>query len=234
MSSDVITVEIDRLTPHPQNARIHDIPKITRSLERFGLMKFPIVQKSTGHIIAGHGTVEAAKSLGWKTIKIQLIDVDDETALGYLVADNATSDASSYDKGKLLGILGSALSLDGLGFDEDDIEAMNEEVSGQAAKKSSKRKVEALDIEDKEAEPDSDGDSAATPMREIPLRMPADQIQEFSQKVLDLQKMWGSRTLIDVVGRAVKETHERWQAQEAGSSKQGSAAGIPEFVASNF
>lgn len=227
---NVMTVEIDRLKPHPQNARTHDVPKIMRSLERFGLVKFPVVQRSTGYIVAGHGTIEAATKLGWKTIKIQVIDVDDDTALGYLIADNATSDASSYDKGKLLNVLQSALSLEGLGFDEEDIEALNEEVSGKKAEKK-RAPAAAIDLEDKESE---SSDSGTEPMREIPLRMPASKIQEFSKMVLDLQKTWGSRTLIEVVGRAVKETHERWQAQEAGRSRGSSAAGLPEFVGTEF
>jgi ParB-like chromosome segregation protein Spo0J len=218
MSENVITVSIDALKPHPKNARTHDIPKIQRSLERFGQMKFPVVQKSSGCIIAGHGTVEAAKRLGWTTIKIQVVDVDDDTALGYLIADNATSDSSSYDKSKLLDVLGSALSLEGLGFDEEDIEALREDVDGKKeSKRSAKTAAPAIEVEDREAS--SEGSSGSEPMREIPLLMTSTQIQEFSKQVLDLQRLWGSRTVVEVVSRAVSETHGRWQAQEAGKVK---------------
>jgi ParB-like chromosome segregation protein Spo0J len=231
--SDVIEVNISDLQPHPQNARTHDIPKIMRSLERFGLVKFPIVQRSSGRIIAGHGTVEAAKKLGWTRVKIQLIDVDDDTALGYLIADNSASDKSGYDKGKLVDLLGSALSLEGLGFDEDDIEALREEVSG---KKESKRKAPAadIDIESKEAESSDDGSSgsASEPMREIPLRMTSSELKTFSDQIRDLQRLWGSRTLVEVVSRAVLETHQRYQAQEVGA--RGSAAAAPDLIGTEF
>jgi ParB-like chromosome segregation protein Spo0J len=211
---NVITVEISKLTPHPQNARVHDIPKIMRSLERFGLMKYPIVQKSTGHIIAGHGTIEAATRLGWKNVDVQVVDVDDETAKGYLVADNASSDSSTYDKGKLLDLLGSALSLEGLGFDEEDIAELKEEVSEKKTTPRKKTEVKETKTE--------------TPLREIPLKMPADQAQAFSSKVLDLQRVWGSRTLVEVVDRALSEAHERWKSQEASAPK------APEFAAVEF
>jgi hypothetical protein len=224
---NVVPVEISRLKPHPSNARTHDVPKIQRSLERFGQVNPIVVQKSTGYIIKGHGTVEAATRLKWSTIDVQIVDMDDDTALGYLIADNATSDSSGYDKRKLLGVLQSALSLEGLGFDEDDIEALNEDVNGKKETKKAKPSSESIkiEVEDKESESSK---SDAEPMREIPLRMPADQIQEFSKLILDLQRAWGARTLIEVVGRAVKETHDRWQAHEAGGAR-GSEAGLPEL-----
>jgi ParB-like chromosome segregation protein Spo0J len=231
--SDLIDVEIDALTEHPMNARQGDIPKIMRSLERFGQVKPVIVQKSSGYIVAGNHVTKAAKRLGWKTVRVQLLDVDDETALGYLVSDNAASDKSGYDKGKLVDLLGSALSLEGLGFDEDDIEALREEVSG---KKESKRKAPAadIDIESKEAESSDDGSSgsASEPMREIPLRMTSSELKTFSDQIRDLQRLWGSRTLVEVVNRAVLETHQRYQAQEVGA--RGSAAAAPDLIGTEF
>ena len=225
----IIVVEIDKLTPHPQNARIHDLPKIMRSLERFGQVKPIIVQRSTGYIVAGNGTTAAAARLGWKQVKVHVQDMDDETALAYLVADNATSDGSSYDKGKLLDVLRSALSLDGMGFDEADIESLNEDIHGKT-EKGGRKLTPALDIESRDADtPDAD-----EPMREIPLRMTAAAIQEFSRLVLDLQQAWGAHTLIEVVGRAVRETHTRWQASEQVSGKAGSAAGLPELADTGF
>jgi hypothetical protein len=232
VSKETLTVEIASLKPHPNNARTHDIPAIMRSLERFGQVGSSIiVQRSTGYIVKGHGTTEAAGRLGWKTVDIQLVDMDDDTARGYLLADNATSDKSGYDKGKLLGLLGEALTLEGTGFDENDVEALTEEVSGKTETKR-KYKTAASEAEDIDVESESkDADDAGPePMKEIPLRMPASQIQTFSQQVLDLQRTWGARTLIDVVGKAVAEAHERWQAQlGASNGKPGSQAGLPEL-----
>jgi hypothetical protein len=192
-----------------------------RSLERFGQVKPVIVQRSTGFIVAGNGTTAAAERLGWKQVKVHVQDMDDETALAYLVADNATSDGSSYDKGKLL---------DGMGFDEADIESLQEELQGKTEK--NRKTTPAIDIESRDTDDTGTGD--AEPMREIPLRMSAAAIQEFSRLVLDLQQAWGAHTLIEVVGRAVRETHTRWQASEQVSGKQGSAAGLPELAGTDF
>lgn len=234
--SEITTVEIDKLSEHPSNARKGDIPKIMRSLERFGQVKPIIVQRSTGYIVAGNHVTKAAMRLGWTTIQAVILDMDDDAAIGYLVSDNSASDSSAYDRGKLLDVLTNALSLEGLGFDEDDLEAMREEQNG---KKETKRKpassVEAIEIEDKEATSSDDSSAGTGPvtMREIPLRMPASDIQEFSKLILDLQRLWSSRTLVEVVSRAVSEAHGRWQAQEAGG-RGGSAQAIPEFVGTDF
>jgi ParB-like nuclease domain len=228
--SEIVEVPIDSLTEHPDNARSGDVPKIMRSLERFGLVKPVIVQRSTGYIVAGNHVTKAAKRLGWTTIKCVVQDMDDETARAYLIADNATSDGSTYDKGKLLGVLQSALSLDGMGFDEDDIESLNEEVHGKKEDTGRRASTPAIEIDDREA----DGAGEAEPMREIPLRMTAAAIQEFSRLVLDLQQAWGAHTLIEVVGRAVRETHERWRASESVTGKAGSADALPELAGTDF
>ncbi len=229
--SEIVNVPIDALTEHPDNARSGDVPKIMRSLERFGQVKPVIVQKSTGYIVAGNHVTKAAKRMGWTTIKAIIQDIDDETARAYLIADNAASDGSTYDKSKLLNVLKSALSLEGMGFDEADIESLSEEVSGKAESKGRKATASAspaLEIEDRESGGTTE---AAEPMRENPLRMNATAIQEFSRLVLDLQQAWGAHTLIEVVGRAVRETHTRWQASESVTGKVGSAAGLPELAA---
>lgn len=97
------TVAIADLRPDPDNARVHserNISAIGKSLSAFGQRK-PIVIAGTV-IVAGNGTVEAARRLGW----VDIIAVDypadriDE-ARAYAIADNRTGELSLWDNRRL-------------------------------------------------------------------------------------------------------------------------------------
>jgi ParB-like chromosome segregation protein Spo0J len=72
------------------------------SLERFSQYKPIVVQRSTGHILAGNHTYQAAKMSGWTHIAVVFKDCDDATALALMLADNRTSDLGVYDDALLL------------------------------------------------------------------------------------------------------------------------------------
>ena len=96
------TLEISQLIPDPNNARKHDqvnIKAIEHSLENFGQRK-PIVVSQTNLIVAGNGTVEAAKSIGWTQIEAVRIPSDwtDEQIKAFAIADNKTAELATWDK----------------------------------------------------------------------------------------------------------------------------------------
>jgi ParB-like chromosome segregation protein Spo0J len=234
--SELINADIESLKPHPDNARRGDVAAIMRSLERFGQQKPIVVQRSTGYVVAGNHTLEAAKRLGWKTIQAVVQDLDDESARQYLITDNATSDRSTYDRdkqSKLLTLEGAALNAAGI-ISDDEWEGIREELSGKR-EESGGRPTRSIEIETRDSEDDEagtgessgGGSSGRAPMREIPLRMPASQIEHFSAQVLDLQTLWDMRTLVDIVERAVDEAHQRWQAGVGVDRKAQSADALP-------
>ena len=58
--------------PEPANVRVRgdrNIETIAASLMRFGQQK-PIVVDEAGRAVAGNGTLEAPRSLGWKKIAV--------------------------------------------------------------------------------------------------------------------------------------------------------------------
>ena len=66
------TIEVSELVSDPANVRKHDnrnLEAIKGSLLRFGQQK-PIVINAKGVVIAGNGTLNAARSLGWSQIDI--------------------------------------------------------------------------------------------------------------------------------------------------------------------
>jgi len=119
------TVTIDSLTLDPQNARKHskrNLDAIVASLDKFGQRK-PIVVHN-GTVIAGNGTLEAAKLLGWTEIAVSLCpsDWDADTAKAYALADNRSSELAEWDE-KILST--QLLDLDGMGW---NIEALGFEM----------------------------------------------------------------------------------------------------------
>jgi ParB-like chromosome segregation protein Spo0J len=94
------TLQIKDLTPDPNNARQHDdknLKAIQGSLKEFGQRK-PIVITEAGVIVAGNGTVEAAKRLGW--LKIDAVKVPanwtPEQIKAFALADNRTAELASW------------------------------------------------------------------------------------------------------------------------------------------
>lgn len=88
------------LTPDPANARLHDernLDAIKGSLAAYGQRKPIIVNRRTGVVEAGNGTLAAAKSLGWTHVAVVFVDDDPMTATGFAIADNRTAELASWD-----------------------------------------------------------------------------------------------------------------------------------------
>jgi ParB-like chromosome segregation protein Spo0J len=95
------TLRILELTPDPQNARQHDdknLKAIMGSLKEFGQRK-PIVITESGVIVAGNGTVQAAKRLGWTDIEAVRVPADwtQDQVKAFALADNRTAELATWD-----------------------------------------------------------------------------------------------------------------------------------------
>lgn len=196
--------EVERLKPHPSNARKGDVEAIKRSLERFGQVKPLIVQRSTGFIVAGNHTFEAAKRLKWKTVRILVKDMSDDEAAGYLLADNATSDKAGYDEANLYKLLSETIDLEGTGYDIDDIETLAAAVGGDVVEEETGEAIrtQATPQDSTRGRIASDG---TTRMRDIVLLMTQEDAQVFGQQIAQLQTFYGTRTVVETVRRAVAE-----------------------------
>ena len=121
-------VDIDTLSPHPQNYRSHpadQLEHIVQSLQEHGLYRNVVVAKD-GTLLAGHGVWEAAKSLGWTEIDVVRVDVapDDPSALKILTGDNELSLLAEIDDRLLADLLKliqdeADTGLLGTGYDEE-------------------------------------------------------------------------------------------------------------------
>jgi hypothetical protein len=95
-------IKLADLKPDPNNARQHDeknLAAIRGSLEQFGQRK-PIVISQTNSIVAGNGTYEAAKSLGWLEIEAVRVPVDwdNNKIKAFALADNRTAELANWNQ----------------------------------------------------------------------------------------------------------------------------------------
>lgn len=118
-------IEISKLKFYPGNARRGDIDLIADSLSKLGQYK-PIVANADGTILAGNHTVMAAQRLGWETIDVHRVDVDDETAKRINLVDNKANDQSTYDVEELVNLLTELPNLDATGFTRDEVDDLLE------------------------------------------------------------------------------------------------------------
>lgn len=120
-------VAIASLVFDPANARKHDtknLEAIKGSLARFGQQKVVVVDENNV-IIAGNGTVQEAKELGWTEIYVNRTNLKGSDKTAFAIADNRTGELAAWDDGVLSKTL-DALKLDGfdlstIGFDDDDL-----------------------------------------------------------------------------------------------------------------
>jgi DNA modification methylase len=125
------TVNINSLTPDPANARKHDgknLQAIAHSLEKFGQRK-PICVTPDSIVVAGNGTLEAAKSLGWTEIVIARTPVGWtwEQIRAFALADNRTAELAEWDDKVLADQL---LELDANGWELEELGFENLEPNG--------------------------------------------------------------------------------------------------------
>jgi DNA modification methylase len=121
---------ISSLVLDPANARKHsakNLEAIKGSLARFGQQK-PIVVGKGNVVIAGNGTLEAARALGWDEIDIVRTGLEGTDATAFAIADNRTGELAEWDAGVLSETLKSLQEMDfdlgEIGFDPDDLGKM--------------------------------------------------------------------------------------------------------------
>jgi len=122
----VESIPLDALTLDPSNVRLHpeaSIEAIKGSLMRFGQQK-PIVVNGDGVIVAGNGTLSAARALGWTHLDAVRTALTGSEAVAFAIADNRTAEVSEWDT-EALGRIVEAMKqedpdlADAMGFDAD-------------------------------------------------------------------------------------------------------------------
>jgi DNA modification methylase len=122
------TLRLTDLVSDPNNARKHDeknLAAIKASLNQFGQRKPIVIQGST--VIAGNGTLEAARQLGWDEIQVVRVPEDwtADQAKAFALADNRTAELATWDNAvlqqQLSELQNAGLTVQDFGFEASEV-----------------------------------------------------------------------------------------------------------------
>jgi DNA modification methylase len=122
----------------PANARTHPEPNVAAikaSLARFGQVDPLITQRSTGRVIGGNGRLVAMREMGWTECDVVELEVGEVAATALGIALNRTAESAEWDLdalAKLLVSLDAEDALEGVGFSEEEMQELLDNLAGQA------------------------------------------------------------------------------------------------------
>lgn len=126
---------VDKLKPYANNARKHSgeqVERIAKSIVAYGFNN-PILVDSDQGILAGHGRLAAAKSLGLTEVPVIVLDhLSEKDRRAYILADNRLAELAQWDDSVLsqeLEALGAGgVDLDALGWDVEELDDLAQEL----------------------------------------------------------------------------------------------------------
>lgn len=127
---------LNELIPCARNARTHSVEQVAQlvaSIKEFGWTN-PVLVDECGEIIAGHGRVMAAESLGIDTVPvIVLANLTDDQKRAYRLADNRLPMNAGWDvellKLEITELLDADFDISLTGFNQDEIDELLTEVT---------------------------------------------------------------------------------------------------------
>jgi len=131
MPENAVLRPVDKLRPYANNARTHSteqIEQLASSMLEFGFTQ-PVLITGDGDIIAGHGRVMAAKSLGLTEVPVIVLDhLTPDQRRAYVIADNQLALNAGWDNDILAAELAALehadFNLDLIGFTPQQMEKM--------------------------------------------------------------------------------------------------------------
>ena len=135
---EVQNISVEELAPYDKNPRINEaaIEKVAKSIEVHGFNQ-PIVVDQDNRICVGHTRFYAAKRLDLDEVPVYKKEMNEAQFIAYNIADNKTSDYSTWDEELLkeniteLNELQSDL-LDSIGFSDDDLAGIFDDLTAKS------------------------------------------------------------------------------------------------------
>lgn len=122
---------VDGLHHYEHNARTHADAVLRESLVENGQYRPIVARRADRQVLAGNGTLAAARELGWSHVAVTWVDVDETRARKIAAVDNRANDLAGYDDAALAELLRPLeLDLAGTGYSPDDIDALVAKAAG--------------------------------------------------------------------------------------------------------
>ena len=95
-------IEISKVLPYWNNPRKNEetVERLIKSIQEYGF-NTPIVVNHDMVVVNGHARLKAAKRLGMKTVPCVVVNLTDEQAKKYRIADNKIADLSEWQEDAL-------------------------------------------------------------------------------------------------------------------------------------
>ena len=129
----VETVPVSALKPYVNNPRTHSkrqIEQVAASIRTFGWTN-PILVSDDLEIVAGHGRLEAARSLGLGEVPVmRLSGMSEAQQRAYVIADNRLAETAGWDEDLLRLEIGALIEMDlefeieAIGFETGEIDVL--------------------------------------------------------------------------------------------------------------
>jgi ParB-like chromosome segregation protein Spo0J len=144
--------KVEDLIPYVNNSRKHSdeqVAQISASIKEFGWTN-PILIDGTNSIIAGHGRLMAARKLKMDQVPtIEISHLTDTQRKALVIADNKLALNADWDTTLLTieldDLLKDGFALDILGFNEQEIKTIMQEVNFDAGSEEDQGKLDQLD-----------------------------------------------------------------------------------------
>lgn len=124
------------ITRHPQNPRRGEHDALVKSVGDHGIYSPVKVQQSTGYVLAGNHTYDAAIDRGAWQLPWVWLDVDDDEARNIMLDDNRLGELGGYDDVLLLEAMRAAEAANGLlrtAYTTEDRESLERAVAAAEA-----------------------------------------------------------------------------------------------------
>lgn len=126
---------------NPRQISEDNLQRLMTSLKIHRQVENLIYNKRTKTLISGHQRLEAAKRLGWKTLDVNVLDISEAVERALNIALNNPNLQGEWDLPKLVDTLEwvldkgeTEISLEGTGFDLEDLERLKIEAFGDPDK----------------------------------------------------------------------------------------------------
>lgn len=198
-------ISIDKVIPYWQNPRNNEktVERLCISIKEYGF-NVPLVVNKDMVLITGHARLKAAKKLGLETVPCNVVDLTDEQAKKYRIADNKIQELTDWKEEELfkeLREIGDKMELMDMGFSLDDIDDIIGNVEEAA------EEVTAS-MEEVTASNPVVVSSGSTPVAEMPVANIEATNYENEEEKKKLEELLKKREL-ELSGRFVKESYEQ-------------------------
>jgi len=151
LKGEIQYLPLSEISYADKNPKDHDIGAIYESIKRHGFVNYPLMNKATMKLLAGHGRCDTLKVIKrdgefvpkgiqvrddgeWLIPVLVSADIENEgEALAYLLGDNRLTEIGGYHTMDLIDTLQDVLKetgdLDGTGYELEDIEDILADIS---------------------------------------------------------------------------------------------------------